>query len=137
MPGMDHILSKGFLATGGSVAYAFGQVVKQAAASTLQPAQCALATATTDAIIGVAQEDLDAVKTNTGKAIIGVAVEGTVKCIAGTNNIAIGQKMTVDSSSRVIASTTATDKCVGIAMSASTAVGDYVDVLLTPGAFCA
>ena len=45
MPGMDHILSKGFLATGGSVAYSQFMVVQQINAatgplSTINQAQC-------------------------------------------------------------------------------------------------
>jgi hypothetical protein len=133
----DHVLTKSFLATGGSVAYSMGQTVKFAAGSTLQPAQCALATANSDLILGVVMEDLDAAKVNTGKAYVSVAMIGIALCIAGANNIAAGDRLTVDSSSRVVTSTTATHRSVGMAMGPSAAIGDYISVFLMPGQFCA
>src|ERR1700744_6394077 len=87
MPGMDHILAKAFLATGGAVAYPQWSVVQQVSAVGLVPAAVQLApisagvAATSTGLIGVCQEPLDAVKTATGKAFINVAVAGNVKCI--------------------------------------------------------
>jgi|ERR1700746_288231 len=87
MPGMDHVLAKGFLATGGAVAYPQWSVVQQVSAVGLVPAAVQLAptTAGTAAgsvdIVGVCQEPLDATKTVTGKAFINVALSGNVKCI--------------------------------------------------------
>src|ERR1700761_8613377 len=84
MPGMDHILSKAFLATGGSVAYSKWTLVKAVAGTTLIPAQFAKMVSTTDAGViplGVCMEDVDATKVATGKAFINIALEGNVKCI--------------------------------------------------------
>jgi hypothetical protein len=83
MPGMDHILSKGYLLTGG-VAFSRWQVVKAVAGSTTVPAQCAKMVSTTDAGVvplGVCMEDVDLTKVQTGKAIAQIATNGNVKCI--------------------------------------------------------
>ena len=90
MPGMDHLLTKAFLATGGAVAYKQFQCVKQVAESTLQPAQCAIMTAgDTNPPLGVVQEPLDAVKTATGKAFVGVALSGNTKVIVGATAVVV------------------------------------------------
>jgi hypothetical protein len=98
MPGMDHILAKAFLATGGAVAYPAWSVVSQVAAVGLTPAACVLTPTTagtagagSTGILGVCQEQLDAVKTVTGKAFINVALEGNVKAIwDGTGTPVLG-----------------------------------------------
>ena len=46
MPGMDHVLSKAFLATGGSVAYPQWSLVQQVAGVGLTPAAVQLAPTT-------------------------------------------------------------------------------------------
>ncbi len=86
MPGTDHVLSKAFLATGGSVAYPQWSVVQQVAAVGVVPAAVALAptslgVAAAAAPLGVSVDALDAVKTVTGKAFINIALDGNVKCI--------------------------------------------------------
>jgi predicted membrane protein len=86
MPGMDHVISKAFLATGGSIAYPQWSVVQQVAAVGVTPAACALAPITLGVAaaappLGVCQEQLDAVKTATNKAFVNVALDGNVKCI--------------------------------------------------------
>jgi hypothetical protein len=91
MAGQDHILEKGFLATG-TAAYSFGQVVKAVAGSLLDPNQCVQTIAGTDngvgrRVLGVCRENLDVAKVLTGKAYISVALMGIVDCIwdgAGT-----------------------------------------------------
>src|SRR5260370_27282961 len=80
MPGTDHVLSKGFLATGGSVAYPQWSVVQQVAAVGVVPAAVALAptslgVAAAAAPLGVSVDALDAVKTVTGKAFINIALD--------------------------------------------------------------
>lgn len=98
MPGMDHILNKAFLATGGSVAYPQWCVVQQVSAvgvvpAAVQIAATALGTAGASdiATLGVCQEPLDAVKTATGKAFISVALAGNTKVIwDGTGTPALG-----------------------------------------------
>lgn len=88
MPGMDHILAKAFLATGGSVAYPIFSVVQQVAGVGLVPAAVQLAPLSLGvaggggaAPLGVCMETLDATKTVTGKAFINIALEGNVKCV--------------------------------------------------------
>jgi hypothetical protein len=89
MPGMDHILAKAFLATGGAVAYPQWCVVQQVGAVGLVPAAVQIAPTSLGvaggggaaASLGVCQDALDAVKTATGKAFINVALDGNTKCI--------------------------------------------------------
>jgi hypothetical protein len=87
MPGMDHILSKAFLATGGSVAYLQFQCVQQVAAVGLVPAAIQITPTSagtgtnTQVVAGVVQEPLDATKTVTGKAFVSVAIIGNTKVI--------------------------------------------------------
>jgi hypothetical protein len=89
MAGMDHILSKAFLASSSATAaLTFGQLVVPAAGSLLDPNQAvvALAGATgagakAGVLLGVCQENLDLAKMATGKAYFGVALQGIVDCI--------------------------------------------------------
>jgi hypothetical protein len=83
MPGMDHILSKAYLATGGSVAYLQFQVMQEVAAVGLVPAavQICPTSGFGSGVIGVVQEPLDATKTATGKAFVNVALQGNTKVI--------------------------------------------------------
>jgi hypothetical protein len=161
MPGMDHLLAKGFLATGGSVAYTFGQVVEQVNASTgplsvINQAQCvqyplaaSLSALRAGApVLGVCQENLDAVKTATGKAIIGIALQGDVKVVwdgTGTpslNNAVIpsytggGGSLIAVGNVAFVAPTAGTFNgypVVGIPLTLPAAAGDWFDIQLTPG----
>jgi hypothetical protein len=155
MPGMDHILSKGFLATGGSVAYKQWQVVKQIAGTTLAPAQCAIMVATTDLAVvplGVCMEPLDAAKTVTGKAIINVALQGNIKCIwdgvgtlavgavmglsAGTAGVKDGQVTVMTKAIAGAQPKPALGICLGFvgnSMGQAATAGDWIDVQLEPG----
>jgi hypothetical protein len=133
MPGANYVLSKGFLAVAAGTPRAFkmGEVAALSTASTLQPAQVIQATAVTEPLIGVIQEDLDLDKLNTGKAYVGVQIMGIAKCKAG-GTITLGARVTTDSNAELIATTTAGQRVVGIALMAA-ADGDFFDVLLTPG----
>jgi hypothetical protein len=149
MPGMDHILSKGFLATGGSVAYTFGQVVQQINAATgplsvINQAQCQICPAQSPvghSILGVCQENLDAVKTATGKAIIGIALQGNVKVVwdgvgtAAVDNAVVVPSTTVAGAVAFHTQTTtfANIPVVGIPLTLPAATGDVFDIQLTPG----
>jgi hypothetical protein len=146
---MDHILAKGFLATGGSVAYAFGQVVQQinlatGPLSTINQAQCQICPAQNPvghSILGVCQENLDAVKTATGKAIIGVALQGNVKVIWDGVGTPAADNATVVPSTTVagaVAFHTQTASflnlpIVGIPLTLPTTAADFFDIQLTPG----
>jgi hypothetical protein len=136
MEGQNYVLVKSFLATGGSVAYNRGDLVVAAAGSTLQPAQCALSTASTDRILGVVQEDLDAAKVNTGKAYVAVMLLGVAQCVAGAALATINTRVMPGSggtAKQVIAAATATNIPFGVTLGVSGAQGDYISVLLTPG----
>jgi hypothetical protein len=149
MPGMDHLLTKAFLATGGAVAYKQFQCVKQVAESTLQPAQCAIMTAgDTNPPLGVVQEPLDAAKTVTGKAFVGVALSGNTKVIVGaTANIAIGKFVipsatvagAVDALAGIVGASAGTQvvgKIIGVlgnSINQAVTAGDLIDIELLPG----
>jgi hypothetical protein len=151
---MDHVLSKAYLATGGSVAYTRWTLVKALTGTTLIPAQCAKMVSTTDAGVmplGVCMEDLDATKTSTGKAFIQIATQGIVKCIwdgVGTTpapDLYVGLSAktagTGDGQVTVVANTPAAVTFVvgrvidilGQSIGATAAAGDWIDVELTPG----
>lgn len=137
MIGGNYVLSKGFLATGGSVAYKRGDIVKFATGSTLQPMQVALSSASNDAIAGVCQEDLDAAKVATGKAYVGVAIMGIIECVFGGGTaIAMGDRVmpgTSGTAKQAVKAATTGNSVLGVAMSVPSAQGDYFSVLLTPG----
>jgi hypothetical protein len=86
-----------------------------------------LASAATDNIIGVLQN-----KPDEGEAAL-VRVLGTSKVSAGTPvGVAYGNFVTTDSNGQAIATTTTGNHVIGIALeSASTAVGDVVEVLIS------
>jgi hypothetical protein len=158
MPGMDHILTKAFLATGGAVAYPQWSVVQQVAAvgvvpAAVQLAPTALGTAGAADLgtLGVCQEPLDAVKTATGKAFIGVALLGNTKVIwDGVGTPALGAYVVPSGTTagrvKVVANLATFQgfQVLGqlIALpgsplptfGASAAAGDLFDITLTPGA---
>lgn len=136
MIGGNYVLAKGFLATGGSVAYKRGDIVKYAAGSTLQPMQVALSSASADEIAGVCIEDLDAAKVATGKAYVGVQILGIVEVVFGGGTpVAMGDTVmagTGGTAKQAIKGATGGTP-LGTAMSVPSAQGDYFSVLLTPG----
>jgi hypothetical protein len=131
MPGPDHILDKGFVCTG-SAAYAFGEAVVQGSTNT----SCARATSAGSLVLGVCQENVDAVKVTTGKASAGVRILGITRCIAG-GAVARGARVTNDTNARAVAVTRAAAgaqpaNVFGVALSPASQAGDTFDVLLTP-----
>lgn len=84
--------------------------------------------ATTDVAIGVVQND-----PASGQEAL-VQNEGIATCIAGVNDLAVGENVGFDSTGRVVDHTTDNRMSIGRARQASTAVGDYVQVLLYGGA---
>lgn len=130
----DHILSKGFLATG-STAFAMGEAV---IVTTANRTAARSTTASAEGLVGIAIESVDAAKVTTGNVVVGVALIGAARCLAGAA-VAVGASVTNDTTARLVSLTKATagtvpKKQIGIAMSAAGAAGDYFDVLLTPGA---
>lgn len=84
--------------------------------------------ATTDVAIGVVQND----PAGGGEALVQNA--GEALCIAGVNDLAAGDNVGYDSTGRVVDHTTDNRLSIGRAREASTAIGDYVRVLLYGGA---
>ena len=62
-----------------------------------------------------------------------VAYSGIAKAIAGTSTIAVGTVLAVNTTSRVVGSTTDNVQAIGKSLTAATAIGDIISVLLTPG----
>lgn len=85
---------------------------------------CVLATAASDPIIGVVQNDPGA-----GEAAE-IAYVGICKTVAGVADLNEGEPCTVNSSG-LLDTTTGGNRLVGIALDANSAVGDIVRVLLS------
>jgi len=120
-------LDKGFLATGGSQAYLYGECVTLTAADTV-----ARNTVADVVNLGICQENLDAAKTNTGKAVVNVRIMGISRAIAGAA-IVVNAKLTNDTSARVVTQAGAAGTAVlGIALEPAASAGDWIAVLLTP-----
>jgi hypothetical protein len=158
MPGMDHILAKAFLATGGSVSYPQWCVVTQVSAVGLVPAAVQIAPVGFGAagvadvgLLGVCQDQLDATKTVTGKAFINVALAGNTKVIwDGVGTPALGAYVVPSAATpgrvKFVANLATFQgfEVLGVAISlpgnplptfgASAASGDLFDIALTTGA---
>jgi hypothetical protein len=152
MAGQDHVLAKAFLATGSS-AYILGQVVTAVAGTALDPnqcVQCALAGAGANAPtpLGLATENIDLVKVQTGKAYVNVAIAGIAYGIwdgvgALTPGCSLIPSAAVIGRLAQVAVGTTGRPCVGVYLGdggvvagGSTAAGDIIAVMLTPGARC-
>jgi hypothetical protein len=150
MAGQDHLLSKGFLATG-AAAYVFGQVVVAVAGTALDPNQMiaaptGAAVALQPSPLGLIQENLDLVKVQTGKAYGTVGIAGIAYGIYNVGTLAYGTPLipSVGVAGRLDAVTCGVTgrPQVGIyiggggGVTASAAAGDIIAVLLTPGARC-
>lgn len=89
-----------------------------------------VATANTDAIVGVIEEGAQAYS----GAPVSVQFAGTAKVIAG-GNIAIGDRVTATTAGKVITTTTDKQSILGRYVGDVAAVsGDIIEVLLSPGA---
>jgi hypothetical protein len=126
--GPNYILSKGHLATG-ATAYAFGELVVAAGTGT----SCARATTPAAKVRGVCQEAIDVGKVTTGKAVINIALMGIVRVLAGAA-VAVDDRVTNDATARAVTANVAVGakEYFGVALTAATAAGQYIDVLLTP-----
>jgi hypothetical protein len=125
--GPNYVLHKGLLATG-ATAYKFGECVVPSADGT----KCARATGAAAAVVFVCQEDLDTTRLATGKAVIDVAFLGIVRVLSGAA-VAVNAKVANDATARAVTGGAAGTASFGIALTAATAAGQYIDVLLTPG----
>jgi hypothetical protein len=128
--GADHILSKGHLATG-STAYKLGELVVASGDGT----KCARATTANSVVRGVCGENLDTNRLGSGKAVIQVNMLGISRVLAGAA-VSVDAYVTNDATARAVTAT-AGQNVLGKALTAATAAGQYIDVLLTPGAIVA
>ena len=142
--GPQYVLDKGFLATG-ATAYVFGEIVRAQAGAVMTTTFNSIARATTATVLtttaellGVVQEDLDTVRLATGKAEIGVRLLGIARVLSGAA-VTAGTFVTNDATARAVTVTKAAGGAqqtllLGFALTGATAAGQYIDVLLTPGA---
>jgi hypothetical protein len=119
------VLDKGFTVV--TTAATQFQAVKQVAG---QPEQVTPVTGLTDLAIGIIQQPV--ATADLAKQVADVRILGISKAVCG-GTVAVGDKVKVDATGKVITTTTALDKVVGIAVSGGV-VNDIIDVLLTPGA---
>jgi len=126
--GPNYVLNKGLVATG-STALAFGELATQSGDGT----KMARATVAGSKCVGVIQENVDAAKVTTGKVVVNVAIMGMVRVLAGAA-VAVGDRLTNDATARAVTVNVAvgTKESFGVALTAATAAGQYIDVLLTP-----
>jgi len=85
---------------------------------------------TTEAIIGVLQDDPDAENESASVCVYGVSklyVDGNAGAIA------CGDKLSADTAGKGVKTTTNSDDYGAIALEASTAAGDLISVLVVPG----
>ena len=110
--------SKGFVAT---AALTKGELVK------LSSGEVVVATAATDAIIGVTENACEAGEVVSVRLL---NAGGTAKIEAGTGGWTVGQFITSDGNGHGVDTTTAGNLIVGIALKAADA-GDLAEVMLT------
>jgi hypothetical protein len=138
--GPNYVLDKPFLATG-STAYTAGLIGQVQVGSGTQTAVAnaiALAGATPTNLLVVVQEDLDTVRLGYGKAYLDCRVIGIARVQVGAAVTALA-RVTSDSTSRAVAVTRAVAGAqpvliLGIALTTATAAGQFIDVLVIPGA---
>jgi hypothetical protein len=132
--GPNYVLDKGMLAQGAS-AYTFGEILVMG--SVTQSVARATTVAGGNIFIGVCQESVDVAKVTTGKVFVDTRILGIARVIAG-GTITVGARLTNDASARAVAVTRAIAGAqpvhvFGMALTATSTVGEHVDVLLTPG----
>lgn len=139
--GPNYVLDKGLLATG-STAYAQGEIgVVTVGSGTMSSVANSVARATTageDTLMVVIQEDLDTDRLGTGKAFIDCRLLGIARVLTG-GAVAALDRVTNDATARAVTAGQAAAgaqpaNVLGIALTTATAAGQFIDVLLTPGA---
>jgi hypothetical protein len=110
--------------TNGAAAVTLGKVVKASSGT------CVVTTAATEAALGVVTEDCAA----SGVASIAPAGSGAIVFVeASASGIAIGDGLAPVASGQCNKSTTATHKVFAVALEASTAAGQLIKAVLSPG----
>ncbi|MET0466937.1 MAG: hypothetical protein ABW007_27500 [Chitinophagaceae bacterium] len=128
----NFVLDKGFLAlstynssaVAGVLAYRF---VKFGAGGTID-----IQSASNAVNVGVVMEQADQAKVATGKATLNVRMIGIAKVIVGTGGVTQGARVMSSTTGTAITAATSGNFIAGIALQTG-AVGDLIDVLLTPG----
>lgn len=126
--GPNYVLDKAHIATG-STAYALGELVVSSGDGT----KCARATAAAAKVRGVCMENVDAAKVTTTKVALDIRMLGIARVLAGAA-VAVDDRLTNDATARAVTVAVAvgSKESFGIALTAATAAGQYIDVLLTP-----
>ena len=88
------------------------------------------ASASTDVLLGVLTDGV--ADGSSSAAGVSVALNGIAKVVASVNNIADGHPLSCDSAGRAVICTSG-DHMIGRAISSSSAVGDVIECVLTPG----
>ena len=125
--GPNYVLDKGLVATG-VAAYVQGELVVPSGDGT----KSARATSAGASIVFVNMENVDASRITTGKVVADTRILGIARVLAGVA-VAVGAKLTNDTTARAVTGGAAGTPSFGIALTAATAAGQYIDVLLTPG----
>lgn len=130
--GPNYVLDKGHVAVG-SAAYKAGELVVASGDGT----KCARATTANAKIRGVCMENVDAAKVLTGKVVLDVRLLGIARVLAGAA-VAVDDYLANDATARAVPKVKAIagaqpGNVFGVALTAATAAGQYIDVLLTPG----
>jgi hypothetical protein len=126
--GPNYVLDKGHLATG-STAYAAGELVVSSGDGT----KCARATGAGAKVRGVCQENVDVAKVTTGKVVLDIRMMGIARVLSGAA-VAVEDRLTNDATARAVTVNVAvgSKESFGVALTAATGAGQFIDVLLTP-----
>ena len=110
--------------TNGAAAVTLGKIVKASAGT------CVVTTAATEAVLGVVTEDTAA----SGVAAVAPAGSGAIVLVeVSATGIAIGDNLVPAANGQCNKSTTATHRVFAVALEASTAAGQLIKAVLSPG----
>lgn len=129
--GGHYVLDKGFGAGGAITQFRFVELT----AGQSDPRQVTQANGLNDLVIGVCQEDISAADATAGR-IANIALLG-VSLVESGAAVTQGAKVRSDASGRAVALADAAgtnDQVAGIALDAASGAGEWIAVLLTPGA---
>ena len=142
MSGPNTILDKGYVLAASSYPRIFQVVKLSGTGAAGTNAKCTVSSSSGEKVLGIVQEDTppptDALAGGKDYAALGrtvnVRILGVSRAIA-TGVIAVGSRVKSNGDGTVVIATAATanQEIVGIALSASAATNDQIDLLLTPG----
>jgi hypothetical protein len=129
MSGPNYVLDKGYNLSNSGAAQTIYRFMKFAATENTVLQQ----TASNLFSIGVCQQRIEAVDSATGNVQVDVRILGISKVEAGAA-VALGAEVMSDTTGRAITAATTGNAVVGRALQAAVGAGEWIDVLLTPGA---